>query len=262
MHGFAPGALSEASWRLFFLAHVISETRQPSLVGGNVGAPLPELLHWSFVNWWVGLPASAPHECHGLTSLDEYWLSYPELAHQILATLSQAHDALLDTIGRTKLSLSVLAAVHLVVEAVAVAATGACGYHRTCAHQICRSISVMHGFKWPLPPYDRSDQAVVTHSSRPLRADPFETAWQEQSCGLQRQQEVTWWRHTPTNSSGLVAEIAKLAQSPEFETFSLKVLYGALFLHASFPLWSVLTYAVLLLNLLYLTLFPVAPLST
>ena len=28
--------------------------------------------------------------------------------------------------------------------------TGACGYNRLCAHQICRYISVMHGFKWPI----------------------------------------------------------------------------------------------------------------
>ena len=28
--------------------------------------------------------------------------------------------------------------------------TGACGYNRPRAHQICMQISVMHGFKWPI----------------------------------------------------------------------------------------------------------------
>ena len=28
--------------------------------------------------------------------------------------------------------------------------TGACGYNRPCAHQMCRSISVMHGCQWPI----------------------------------------------------------------------------------------------------------------
>ena len=28
--------------------------------------------------------------------------------------------------------------------------TGACGYNRSCAHQICRKISAMHGLQWPI----------------------------------------------------------------------------------------------------------------